>query len=177
MHPILIAGAVLLGLPVLLHLIMKQEPKRLLFPAVRFLKQKRKINQRKMRLRHLLLLLLRMLLIALFCLALFQPKVPSGGLNLGLTGEQPVAAVFVLDTSPSMGYTADGKTRLDEARRRALELLDDLPPGSRVAVVDPTDPLGTWEPPLGDARRKMEGFKEPHGGGPPVTTALMTAYQ
>ncbi|HVK16857.1 MAG TPA: BatA domain-containing protein [Fimbriiglobus sp.] len=177
MHPILIAGAALVALPILLHLIMKQEPKKLLFPAVRFLRQKQRTNQRKMRLRHLLLLLMRMLLIALFCLALFQPKLPSAGLNLGLSGEQPVAAVFVLDTSPSMGYTADGKTRLDEARRRALELLDDLPSDSKVAVLDPTDPVGTWEVSLGDARRKIEAMKEPHGAAPPVTTALLTAYQ
>jgi hypothetical protein len=177
MHPILIAGAVLVGLPILLHLIMKQEPKRLLFPAVRFLRQKQRTNQRKMRLRHLLLLLLRMMLIGLFCLALFQPKLPSAGLNLGITGEQPVAAVFVLDTSPSMGYTADGKTRLDEARRRALELLDGLPADSKVAVLDPTDPVPTWESSVGDARRKVEAMREPHGGSEPVTTAVLRAYQ
>lgn len=177
MHPILIAGAALVALPILLHLIMKQEPKRLLFPAVRFLRQKKRINQRKMRLRHLLLLLMRMLLIALFCLALFQPRLPSAGLNLGLSGEQPVAAVFVIDTSPSMGYTADGKTRLDEARRRALELLDELPAESKVAVLDPTEAVGTWEVSVGDARRKIEAMREPHGAAPPITTALQAAYQ
>jgi hypothetical protein len=177
MHPILIAGAALIGLPILLHLIMKREPKRLVFPAVRFLRQKQRTNQRKMRLRHLLLLLLRMMLIALFCLALYQPRLPSAGLILPLSGEQPVAAVLILDTSPSMGYTADGKTRLDEARRRALELLDDLPAESRVAVLEPTDPVGTWEVSVGDARRKIEALREPHGGGPPVSSALLTAYQ
>jgi hypothetical protein len=41
MHPLLIVGAVLVGLPIVLHLLMKREPKRLLFPAVRFLQQKR----------------------------------------------------------------------------------------------------------------------------------------
>ena len=176
MYAILITGAALVGLPIILHLIMKQEPKRLLFPAVRFLQQKQRTNQRKMRLRHFLLLLLRCLLIALFCAALIQPKVPSAGL-VNLQGDAPVAAVLILDTSPSMGYTAEGKTRIDEARRRALELLDGLPTGSKVAVVDPADPIGTWELSVGDARRKVEGFKQPRGGGPPVTTALLTAYQ
>src|SRR4051812_13754489 len=74
MNAILIAGAALVGLPILLHLIMKQEPKKLPFPAMRFLKQKNKVNQRKMRLRHFLLLAMRMLVILLFALALFQPK-------------------------------------------------------------------------------------------------------
>lgn len=177
MHAILIAGVALVGLPILLHLIMKQEPKRLLFPAVRFLLQKRRINQRKMRLRHFLLLLMRALLIALFCLALFQPKVRTSGLMIPITGDQPVAVVLILDTTPSMGYKPpNSPSRFDEARRRALELLGELPSGSRVAVLDPADPLGNWELSVGDAVRKIEGLKEPRGGGPPITTALGAAY-
>ena len=99
MHVILIAGAALIGLPILLHLIMKQEPKRLPFPALRFLKQKQRTNQRKLRLRHFILLALRMLLIGLFCLAMFQPKVPSvfSDVGIDLSGDQPVAAVLVID--------------------------------------------------------------------------------
>src|SRR5829696_9382506 len=130
--PILLTGAALVGLPILLHLIMKQEPKRLPFPAFRFLKQRLKTNQRKLRLRHFLLLALRMLLIALFCAALYQPTVRSDQFHL--RAEQPVAVVLVIDTSPSMGYTSADKTRLDEARRRALELIDELPDRSVVAV-------------------------------------------
>ncbi len=179
MHVILIAGAALIGLPILLHLIMKQEPKRLPFPALRFLKQKQRTNQRKLRLRHFILLALRMLLIGLFCLALFQPKVPSvfSDVGIDLSGDQPVAAVFVIDTSPSMGYTADKKTRVEEAARRALELLDRLPNTSRVAVLTTADPFATWELSPADARRKLEGLKKPQGSGQPITTVLMRAYQ
>ena len=174
MHAILFATAALVGLPVLLHLIMKQEPKRLPFPALRFLQQKKRINQRKMRLRHLLLLALRMLLIGLFGLTLFQPTLFSEALNL--SAEQPVAVVLIVDTSPSMGYTANGRTRLDEARRRALELLDELPAGSRVAVLDPAEPGGQWEQSVADARKRLDDLKEPHGAGVPVAPALAAAY-
>lgn len=178
MHAILIATAALVGLPILLHLIMKQEPKRLPFPALRFLQIRRKTNQRKMKLRHFLLLALRMLLIGLFGVAIFQPILPSTGLDFGITlaSEQSVAAVVVLDTSPSMGYLSGGQSRLSEAKRRALELLDDLPPSSRVAVLDPAEPGGTWEQSLSDARRRIEAMKEPHGVAVPVTTALSAAY-
>src|SRR5437867_12132891 len=123
MHTILLVGAALVGLPILLHLIMKQEPKRLSFPAFRFLTQKLKTNQRKLRLRHFLLLALRMLLIALFCLALYQPSVLSEGLNI--RGDQPVAVVLVIDTSPGMGYADADKTHLEDACRRAAELIND----------------------------------------------------
>src|SRR5947209_3250708 len=133
-HPLLLGGLLLAGLPVLLHLIMQQKPKHLVFPAFRFLRLQHRTNQRKIRLRHLLLLLLRVLLIALICLALARPRVFSDRVSLG--GDQPVLCVLVLDTSPSMGYTVAGRTRLDDARQRALELIDELPANSRVAVLD-----------------------------------------
>ncbi len=176
MHPILLAGVALVGLPILLHLILKQEPKRLPFPALRFLIQKKKVSQRKLRLKQILLLALRCLLIALFALALYQPRLSGSGLA-GLADDQPVACVLLLDTSPSMGYAVGGVTRLADARKRALELLDELPAGSKVAVIDPADPAVQWEPTPGDARRKLEATLDPRGGGPPLTTGLTAAYQ
>jgi Aerotolerance regulator N-terminal len=196
--PILLTGAALVGLPILLHLIMRQEPKRMPFPAFRFLKQKRQINQRKIRLRHLLLLLLRMGLIALICLSLWQPTILSNGFSL--RGGRPIATVIVLDTSPSMGYVLvaerSGLTEtrqrllklldepaqgswscLDEARGRALEILEDLPSGSKVAILDTADrgePL--WSGNLAEARQRVRDIKKPRANSQPVTRALETAY-
>src|SRR5438874_9924580 len=134
-HPLLLGGIVLVGLPVLLHLIMRQQPKHLLFPAFRFLKLQLRTNQRKLRLRHLLLLALRMLLIALMCVALARPRLFSDRFG-GLGADQAAIVVLVLDTSPSMEYTVAGTTRLAEAKARALELLDELGESRRVAVLD-----------------------------------------
>src|SRR5215203_2995437 len=79
MHPIFIAGAAVLGLPILLHLLLRQQPKKLVFPAMRFLRQRQKTSQRRVQLKHILLLILRCLLLALFALALFQPSLSTGG--------------------------------------------------------------------------------------------------
>jgi hypothetical protein len=136
-HGYLLGGLALAGLPVLIHLIMRQKPRRLPFPAFRFLRLQHRINQRRLRLQHLLLLLLRMMLIAILCLALARPRLMSGGFSLG--AEQPVAAVLVFDTSPSMGLSDGKQTRLDEARLRAREALDEMPDGSRVALLDSGD--------------------------------------
>ncbi len=174
MNAILIAGAALVGLPILLHLIMKQEPKRLTFPAFRFLTQKLRTNQRKIRLKHFLLLLMRMLLIALFCLTLYQPTVLSERLNL--SGEQPVAVVIVLDTSPSMGYVVNEKTRLDEGRKRALELLDELPTKSMVAIVDTAELNGHWSD-IPEGRKQLEKIEKPRAGNQPVTSGITEAYR
>src|SRR5437016_10840861 len=97
-HGYLLGGLILVGVPILLHLIMRQKPKQLPFPAFRFLRQKARINQRKIRLQHILLLALRMLLIAALCLALARPRLASSSILFG--GEQAVAAVFIFDTSP-----------------------------------------------------------------------------
>src|SRR5258708_256131 len=98
-HPALLAGLALVAMPVLLHLIMRQQPKHVLFPAFRFLQQRARTNQRKIRLRHLLLLLLRMLLIAALCVALARPRFFSESFRIG--GDQPLAEGLGIDTSPS----------------------------------------------------------------------------
>ncbi len=73
----LILGGLLVGIPVILHLVMRRKPKQLVFPAVRLIKQRRASNRRKLQLRHLLLLLLRCLAIAVLALALMRPSVSS----------------------------------------------------------------------------------------------------
>jgi len=174
MNAILLTGAALVGLPILVHLLLRQEPKRLRFPAYHFLTQKLRTNQRKLRLRHLLLLLLRMGLIALFCLALYQPVLYSERIHF--FGEQPVAAVLILDTSPSMGLLHEDRTRLEEARRRALEFLDELPARSAVAILTTDDPHGRWTD-VSEARSLVQGLDQPVASSGSVSAALASAYQ
>lgn len=78
----LLAGVLLAGLPVLLHLMMRAKPKRIEFPALRLLQTRQVANSRRMRVRHLLLLILRALLIAIAVLALVRPSLPAA--NYGL---------------------------------------------------------------------------------------------
>jgi hypothetical protein len=172
--PALLGGLVLLGIPVLLHLIMRQRPKHLLFPAFRFLLQRHRTNQRKIQFRHLLLLALRLLLILAICLALARPRIFSERLNLG--SDRPVAAVLLFDTSYSMQYTSGDETRLDAARRRALELLDNLPEGSRVAILDTAEPGGEWLTSLSVARDRIGGLRL-RAANAPVTSRLAEAYR
>ncbi|VTS08932.1 BatA domain-containing protein [Tuwongella immobilis] len=177
MHPVLITGAVLVGLPILLHLIMRQEPKRLPFPAFRFLKETVRTNQRKLKLRHWLLLAMRMLLIALLAAALFQPSIISD--QFPITGDSPVATAIVLDTSPSMGYSVGERTRLDEAKTRALELLDELPEESPVVVIDTGESAGglRWLNSTREARKIIEAIARPKPANKPVTAAIDQAYR
>jgi uncharacterized membrane protein len=180
-YPLLLGGAALAGLPVLIHLMMRQKPKRLIFPALRFLREGRKSTTRRLKLRHLLLLALRMLLIALIVLALARPKVFHQG--LGLQGDQPVAAILVIDTTPSMEYTVGGKTRLADARARARALLDQLPAESSVAILDTSEQLEEWSPTPAAARSRLDGLQivhaRPHANraNGTVTKQIAAAYR
>ncbi|MFN4259051.1 MAG: BatA domain-containing protein [Gemmataceae bacterium] len=174
-HGLLLGGLLLVGVPIVLHLIMRQKPKHVLFPAFRFLQQRLKTNQRKLKLRHLLLLLLRMLLIALIVLALARPRVLDQRLNF--TGEQAAAVVLVLDTSMSMEYEFAKQSRLDEAKRRALELVDSLPNGSWIALLDTSEPASSqWLNNRSTARERIEALTLKPASGT-VTSRLAEAYR
>ena len=202
MHIILVTGAALIGLPILLHLIMRQEPKKMPFPAFRFLKLKRRINQRKMRLRHLLLLLMRMFLIGLIAFALFQPTLLSDRFNIkgerrspAWSSSTPARAWAMFWRSIAAGLpdarkrgpalleenSAEDRNRpwtaLDEGRFRAIELLDELPPGSKVAVIDTADRNVYWSLNLPDARKKIREMKKTKASSRTVTQTLPLAYQ
>ena len=136
----LLAGAGLIVIPIILHLIMRQRPKLLEFPALRFIQKRHDTNQRRLRLRHLLLLLLRAGAIALLALALARPSVKFSS-RLG-SQEAPVAAALIFDAAPHMHYkqyatdVRKPRSRLEAAQEIGQWLLAQLPPESQTAVFD-----------------------------------------
>lgn len=71
----LIFGGLFVAVPIVLHLVMRRQPKHLVFPALQFIKPRRDANRRKLQLRHWLLLFFRCAAIALLALALARPSV------------------------------------------------------------------------------------------------------
>lgn len=211
LNPALLYGLGLIAVPVVLHFLLRAQPKKMLFPALRLIETRRRNNVRRMRLRHIWLLLLRIAVIALIVLAIARPSLPAANYDLsmreGLTlaavvavafgiywavmrrwrsqrlpshvftyrrtllrggtaavaialllllvawpyqrrvladlaapqsnvaENLPVAGVFLFDTSPSMAYLLESRTRLDAAREIATAHLNEFPPGSRIAAV------------------------------------------
>lgn len=75
-HPFL-GWFLLLGLiPVILHLLLRAKPKKLMFPALRLIQNRRRQNVQRMRLKHFWLMLLRVLIIAVLVLAVARPRIP-----------------------------------------------------------------------------------------------------
>ena len=196
LHASLLLGSLLALVPIGLHLLGRREPKTILFPAIRFVRQTAIQAQKGWTVKRWLLLIIRVCLVLLAALALASPRVPSSefanyiligllalfsmiataaavtafasrktkaliwgsamiallswivsgtwllftGLGKGTaalpSSSGPIAAAFVMDTSPSMGYMFRNETRLGAAKQLASWLMDRLPPGSQIAIVN-----------------------------------------
>src|SRR5262249_11585017 len=88
-------------------------------------------------------------------LALARPRIYS---QVPLGDEsQPTALGLIFDTSLSMKYKDKDKTRLDEAKERAREILAKIPDSSLVFVVDSFEPGVTGLSPSA-ALKRIEGL-------------------
>lgn len=152
--PALLGGALLVGVPIVLHLVMRREAQQLVFPALRFVQQRKTANQHRLRLRQLLLLAMRCAVIALLAFALARPTLRGSG----ATGKEdsPIAAALVVDNSLEMTYLHDNQTRLDQARELALWLLEQLPSDAPVTVVDRASRYGGRETDKSAAELRIE---------------------
>jgi hypothetical protein len=173
MHAGLAAGAALASVPVILHLFMKQTPKHVIFPALRLIRERQKRSRKKLRIKNWLLLLARMALVALMALALARPSLYSQT-NLG-DQEVPTALALVFDTSLSMGYKEKDKTRLQEAKERAYEILKKMPDTSQVFVVNSAEP-GALQPLSPASAHKRIEVLELRAANRSLNAALGQAY-
>ncbi|MCE9546936.1 MAG: BatA domain-containing protein, partial [Planctomycetia bacterium] len=167
--PLMLLGTALVAVPILLHLLMQQQPRHLEFPALRFIVQRRDVNRRRLRLRHLLLLLLRAGAILLLAAALARPVFQSAGLLAG--GDAPLAAALVFDTGPRMEYRNRNQTRLEAAQKLGRTLLAQLPADSDVVVLDGQTARADF-----DIERGMAGLKIDRLTISPATQPLLAEF-
>jgi hypothetical protein len=173
-HPWLLAGAALIAVPIVLHLIMRRKPRHLEFPALRLVQLRHETNRRRLRLRHLLLLALRVAAIAILAMALARPSMKFSGV-LG-SQEAPVAAALVFDTAPRMQYRMANRTRLEEARELGRWLLRQLPGESRIAVLDTRLGPGVFQVDRGSAADRIDRLASV-ANSQPLTDVLDEAFR
>ncbi|REJ89997.1 MAG: hypothetical protein DWQ35_17420 [Planctomycetota bacterium] len=149
----MLLGTLLVGIPIVLHLIMRQQPQHLIFPALQFVQQRKEANQRRLKLRHLLLLLLRCAAILLIAVALARPLFQLDDLP---AGNAPVAAAVVFDTSPRMDYRDQNQSRLDVAQEAGQWLLKQFPKESDLVVLDSVTPRADFDIDRGAATLRVE---------------------
>ena len=94
--PQLLFGLAFAAIPVLLHLLMKSKPKKVLFPALRLIQMRKKTNSRRMRLKHIWLLLLRTLLLIGIVIAVARPSLPAANYGLSWTELGTLAGILAV---------------------------------------------------------------------------------
>lgn len=126
--PMLLAASV----PLLVHLLTRRTRQRVDLPTVKFL-QKSLANQSSLyRWRQWLLMALRTLAMIALILAFTRPTVNS---PLAAPANARTAAIVILDTSASMGYTDLGVSTMSRAKDAAIKLIESLPSGTQANVI------------------------------------------
>ncbi len=196
LHASLLIGGLAAIVPIMLHMLGRRQPKPIIFPAIRFVRQTAITAQRGWSIKRWLLLAMRVLMVVLLAIALSSPRVHSdlfatyvsvgvvgilallataialtalgsrrgwqtiylagaialvlwgvsgtwlamamsGGKGVALpSASGPISVAVVIDTSPAMGYKYHNITRLEAAKEMALWLMDRLPVGSQIAIVN-----------------------------------------
>ncbi|MFO0949424.1 MAG: BatA domain-containing protein [Planctomycetota bacterium] len=172
-------GIALLGLaaaaiPIILHLLLKQRPRPIVFPALQLIRQKHTSTVRRLRLQHLLLLAMRIGLFVLLGLALARPTLHSE--LFSIDQKAPVAMMLVMDTSMSMQYKHRGKSRLEEAAELARKVVNEAPDGSDIMILDSSVPERSIPGDIPSALSKL-GSLEIQPARRPLNDSLSFAYR
>jgi len=173
LHAGLAGGAALAVVPLVLHLLMRQTPKHIIFPALRLIRERQKQAKKRLRVKNWLLLLARMALFALMALALARPTLHT----LTPLGDQEVdtAIALVIDTSLSMEYAERGNDRLKEAKIRSAEILKKATDRSEVFVIDSAEPSRDAPVSPALATKRVEAL-ELRDANRPLNAAVLQAY-
>jgi hypothetical protein len=156
-----LAGALV---PLLVHLLSRARYRTVDWGAMMFLQGVDARERAGTRLKQWLILLLRMAIIAGLAMALAQPVLR--GRWGGGAGEGQICAVIVLDTSSSMGFNENGRSRMELARSAVLSILESLKENrAAVVLLGARDPemLGPPTTDLQQLAQKVIALGEPSG--------------
>ncbi|MGB3948292.1 MAG: BatA domain-containing protein [Bacteroidia bacterium] len=121
-----------IAIPIIIHLFNFRKFKTVYFSNVRFLKDVKQETQSKSRLKHLLVLAARILAITCLVFAFAQPFIPVDSRKV-ISGEKVVS--IYIDNSFSMDAVNKNGTLLDEAKKRALEIISAFKPSDRFQLL------------------------------------------
>jgi len=145
--------------PIIIHLMVREKPKLIVFPAVRFLQARATKRLRNLRFKHLLLMLLRVLLLIGLAAAMAQPTLKGGCVRGGGAG----SVVVIIDDSLSMLALSGGKTGFARAKEKAERFIRRLSHGSHIGVVTTSSPGVVFASEKSEAIGKLKGLKPAAG--------------
>ncbi|HEY4363187.1 MAG TPA: BatA and WFA domain-containing protein [Bryobacteraceae bacterium] len=131
LSPWFLAGVIGVGLPVWLHLLKRHKTDPKPFPSLMFFERREQSSVVHRRLDHILLFILRTALLVLLALLFAAPYINRA--RPKASGQKLV--VVAVDRSFSMRATEGGESRLEKAKRQAMDILNGLPATTAAQVV------------------------------------------
>lgn len=132
--PAMLAGLLLLAVPIIAHLTGYREVRTVDFPTLRFLRASELKVRRRRRFESLLLLALRLAAIAALVMLFVRPNITWTA--TALAGLDPLrTTVVLLDVSASMTAEGDRGPVFEDARTQARRLVEGLSDGTQAALV------------------------------------------
>lgn len=172
--PLLLVALAAAGLPILAHLLRRRDLPVRALPTIALLRRAEASRKRQVRLVDLLLLVARVLLVAALALAIAGPY-----LRVVLPFGDGTAASVVIVLDDSMSMTGRGApTPFEEARARALAIVESLASGSEIAIVlggAPPRTLVLRSDDLDAARAALEDLRPDPARGTDVLGAIERA--
>ena len=124
-YPAFLFALSAIAIPIIIHLFNFRKFKTVYFSNIRFLKEVKQETQAKSKLKHLLVLASRILAITFLVLAFAQPFIPVENKKV-IVGNKAVS--IYIDNSFSMDAINKNGTLLDEAKKRASEIVSAFKP-------------------------------------------------
>ncbi len=194
---IAVAGLAAISIPILVHLLLRRRRKPIDWGAMRLLMEAVRRHRRRARVERILLLCIRCLILILLGLALAEPII-AGLRSLG--GGSRLVVLVIDDGLVSGIRNESGSPELDESIGAALELVDGLASGDRIAVITSAHPprlitdgptinmdaasrlIGDLQPSasrsdLNGALSLAEGVVQEHAGSSPTTITLLGSWR
>lgn len=131
-------GVAAASVPIIIHLIKRNRAIKLPFAAIRFLQIEPSERFKSQRLKQILLLLMRMTAFVLLAFAFARPFFKDVETR-SVWGDEPEAAVILVDNSLSMAY----ENNFPEAIAKAKEILSSFKAGDNVTVMQFTEDTDT----------------------------------
>ena len=144
----LLFGLAAIAVPVVLHLIARREPRKVVFPSIRFLTKRVESNRSRLRVRRWWLLALRILAVGMLAIALARPAIHQSlsitWLTIGLCSLLGIVLLLMATVALSRGQAKTTTYGLGAAA--AAVLLISLIWGSYTYASGPAPSIDTTEP-------------------------------
>ncbi|NGP89620.1 BatA domain-containing protein [Fodinibius halophilus] len=177
LNPFFLFGLLAVAIPVIIHLINLQRPKKVAFSTLSFFNELRKTTIRRIRIKQYLLMALRVLALLFLALALARPFLPPT-ITGPTSSTEPKVVAIVLDNSASMNRIGSRGPLIEQAKKVAGRIIQNANSDDKFYITT-TNGDSFSQDRLLDKKRSNEIISdiEPQNSGHYTKERFLKAYQ